>query len=431
MIRRLLIALLMAGVMLAVFWSQNETAEAQAPIVLQGNINKIKLKKGKTYILQGGVFIKKKLVAKPGTVVLGTQGSFLVIDKGAIINAVGTLEQPIVFTSIAPVGRKRRGDWGGLIFNGNAPINVPGGEADGEGSTGKYGGNNATESSGVMRFVRVEYGGFAISPENELNAIAFQGVGSGTDISFVQSAFGGDDGIEMFGGSVNMKNIVVTGAGDDTFDWTFGWNGKVQFMVGQQRNDEANNGIEADNNENDNNFTPRSAPRLMNFTLVGTGNSGAALSGRGVQLRRGTAGELRNFIITGFKDAGLELNGGVTIGLFNNNTLQIRSLIIFNNGFAPAAPTPQGANFTPPTLDALTAKGLGSLKVIESDPQLKSPFNTTAPDFRPNAGSPALVAANAEPPFANDPFFDTANFLGAFDGNTDWTVGWTNWVFGN
>lgn len=431
MIRRCLIALLMAGVMLAVFWTLNQTSEAQAPIVLQGTINKIKLKKGKTYILQGGVFIKKKLVAKPGTVVLGTQGSFLVIDKGATINAVGTQASPIVFTSIAPATRKRRGDWGGLIFNGNAPINVPGGTANGEGSTGSYGGNDATESSGVMRFVRVEYGGFAISPENELNAIAFQGVGSGTDVSFVQSAFGGDDGIEMFGGSVNMKNVVITGAGDDSFDWTFGWNGKVQFAVAQQRNDEANNGIEADNNENDNNFTPRSAPKLMNFTLVGTGDSGAAISGRGVQLRRGTAGELRNFIVTGFKDVGLELNGNVTIGLFNDNTLQIRSLITFSNGSAPAPPTPQGANFTIATTTALAAKGLGTLKIFEADPLLTDPFDTVTPDFRPQANSPALVAANAEPPFPNDPFFVTANFIGAFDGNTDWTLGWTNWVFGS
>lgn len=431
MIRRFLIAALMASVMLAVFWSLNQPSEAQAPIVLQGTINKLKLKKGKQYILQGGVFIKKKLIAKPGTVVLGTQGSFIVIDKGATISAEGTREQPIIFTSIAPVGRKRRGDWGGLIFNGNAPINVPVGEADGEGGTGKYGGNNATESSGSMRFVRVEYGGFAISPENELNAIAFQGVGSGTEVNFIQSAFGGDDGIEMFGGSVNMKNIVIVGAGDDSLDWTFGWNGKVQFGVAQQRNDEANNGIEADNNENDNNFTPRSAPKIMNFTLVGTGNSGAALSGRGIQLRRGTAGELRNFIVTGFKDVGLELNGGVTLGLFNDNTLQIRGLITFNNGFAPAPPTTQGANFTTATSTALLAKGLGTLKVFETDPLLVDPFDTVTPDFRPQANSPALVAANAEPPFPNDSFFVTANFIGAFDGNEDWTLGWTNYVFGN
>ena len=137
MIRRLLIAALMASVMLAVFWSLNQTSEAQGPIVIQGNINKLKLKKGKQYILQGGVFIKKKLVAKPGTVVLGTQGSFLVIDKGATISAEGTREQPIIFTSIAPVGRKRRGDWGGLIFNGNAPINVPGGVARRRGRHGQ------------------------------------------------------------------------------------------------------------------------------------------------------------------------------------------------------------------------------------------------------------------------------------------------------
>ena len=224
-----------------------------------------------------------------------------------------------------------------------------------------------------MRFVRVEYGGFAISPENELNAIAFQGVGSGTEVNFVQSAFGGDDGIEMFGGSVNMKNVVVVGAGDDTFDWTFGWNGKVQFLVGQQRNDEANNGIEADNNENDNNFTPRSAPKLMNVTLIGTGNSGAAISGRGIQLRRGTAGELRNFIVTGFKDVGLELNGGVTLGLFNDNTLQIRSLITFSNGFAPAAADSAGGEFHGCDINGADCKRAWDIKNFRDGPAARRP----------------------------------------------------------
>ncbi|HYP29907.1 MAG TPA: hypothetical protein VE262_24570 [Blastocatellia bacterium] len=429
MIRKILTAALVAGVVFGMGWALGGSSEAQTKptVVLEGTINKVKLKKGKNYVLVGGVFIKKKLIIQPGTQIFGSLGSFLVIDKGATIQALGTREQPIVFTSAAPAGRKRRGDWGGLIFNGNAPINVPTGIATGEGGTGQYGGGtnpNPSESSGVMRFVRVEYGGFAISPENELNCIAFQGVGGGTDIDFISSSFGGDDGIEMFGGNVNMKHAAVVGAGDDSFDWTFGWSGKVQFLLAQQRGDEADAGIEADNNDVDNNFTPRSSPRIMNATLVGDPTTGTG-STRGVLLRRGTAGELRNFIVMGFKNVGLEINGAVSLAQLENNNLQIRGALFFNNGVNA---TPAGANFAAATVAAIEARGV---KVFQQDPLLADPFDKTAPDFRPQAGSPALVAANAEAPFVNDPFFVAAPYLGAFDANEDWTLGWVNYVFGN
>lgn len=430
MIRKILIASLMVSVALGIALAFGGTSEAQTKptVVLEGTLNgKVKLKKGKNYVLVGGVFIKKKLIIQPGTQIFGSLGSFLVIDKGATIQALGTREQPITFTSAAPVGRKRRGDWGGLIFNGNAPINVPTGFAQGEGGTGQYGGGanpKPNESSGIMRFVRVEYGGFAISPENELNCIAFQGVGSGTDIDFISSSFGGDDGIEMFGGNVSMKHAVVIGAGDDSFDWTFGWSGKAQFVLVQQRGDEADAGIEADNNDVDNNFTPRSSPRIMNATFVGDPTTGTG-STRGVLLRRGTAGELRNFIVTGFKNVGLEINGAVSLAQLANDALQIRGALFFENG---SAATPPGSNFAAATVAPLETKGV---KIIESDPLLADAFSKTAPDFRPLAGSPALVEANVEPPFANDSFFVAAPYLGAFDANEDWTLGWVNYVFGN
>ena len=106
-------------------------------------------------------------------------------------------------------GLRDRADWGGLIINGNAPINVPGGEAIGEGDTGRYGGTNPDDSSGVLRYVRVEYAGTEFSPDNELNGIAFQGVGRGTQVEFVQVHFNQDDGIEFFGGTVDVKYAVV------------------------------------------------------------------------------------------------------------------------------------------------------------------------------------------------------------------------------
>lgn len=430
MTRKLMVNALACCFVLAVIFACSTTSYAQKTKVIEGTFNKkLKMKKGVSYLLRGGVFIKKKLIIKPGATIFGLPGSFLVIDQGATIDAKGTLADPIVFTSAAPEGTRRRGDWGGLIFNGRAPINVPGGTAEGEGSTGTYGGNNPTDNSGTMQFVRVEYGGFAISPDNELNCVAFQGVGSGTTVEFVQAAFGGDDGFEWFGGTVNCKNLVVTAAIDDSLDWTFGWTGKVQFAVVQQRSEGTTDaGIEADNNENDFNFTPRSAPKFMNVTLVGdprnAGDQAGTGSTRGILLRRGTIAQLRNVIVMGFKNVGIEIRDTPTFDQFTNGNSGLRGMIFFSNGTGLATP----ANFSGNTAATVGASGV---KIIQADPQLRDPFDLEVPDFRPLAGSPALDAANFEPPFANDTFFVTANYVGAFDANNDWTLGWTKWVLGD
>jgi hypothetical protein len=415
---------------MAILFACSTTSYAQKTVVLEGNITtKKKLKKGVNYLLRGGVFIKKKLIMKPGTHVFGLPGSFLVIDQGATIDAKGTREDPIVFTSAAPVGTRRRGDWGGLIFNGRAPINVPGGTAQGEGNTGTYGGTNANDTSGIMQFVRVEYGGFALSPDNELNGIAFQGVGARSTFEFIQASFCGDDGFEWFGGTANAKNLVVTAAIDDSFDWTFGWSGKVQFAVVQERSEgTTENGIEADNNENDFNFAPRSAPKLMNFTIVGDSRTTGPQSGtgsiRGLRLRRGTAGDLRNFVVINHKDVGLLINDTATFDQINSGALRIAGFLFFNNGTGLATPV----NFSGATATALAQAGI---KITQADPLLTDPTDLTSPDFRPQAGSPALDAANVEPPPAGDTFFVATDFVGAFDSDDDWTLGWTNWTLGN
>ena len=427
MIRKLLAASVAAVFTFCIFWAFTPTSQAQgAVVILEGDIKKIKLKKKKRYLLRGGVFIKKKLKIFPGTQIFGEAGSFLVIDRGAVILAEGTREEPIVFTSAQSEGERRRGDWGGLIINGRAPINVPGGEAPGEGDTGLYGGgagSNAADSSGIMNFVRVEYGGFAISPDNELNCIAFQGVGNGTIVDFVQASFGGDDGIEFFGGTVNAKHLVVVGASDDSIDWTEGWTGKVQFAVVQQRGDEADNGMECDNSGENHDLTPRSAPRMANVTLIGAPDQASGPgSTRGILLRVGTHGLFRNFIVTGFKNVGLEVRDAATFAGFNAGTLELRGFLFFDN--KDNNPNIASGN----TADAIIATGV---KVLEGqDPQLTDPFNTTTPDFRPQVGSVALDPANVDAGFTNDSFFETANYLGAFDANDDWTFGWTKFVFG-
>lgn len=395
-------------------------------VVLTGDITtNVSLKRKKTYLLQGGVFVRAgaKLTIQKGTTIFGDTGSFLVIDKGARIVAKGTAAKPIVFTSAQPANQRRRGDWGGLIFNGNAPLNIPGGIAEGEGGTGAYGGSDPADNQGTLRYVRVEFGGFPISPDNELNCIAFQGVGNGTTIEFVEALNGGDDGFEWFGGTVNCRNILAIGAQDDSFDWTFGWNGLVQFAVAQQRADGsgvADRGIEADNNETDFNLTPRSAPSFANVTLVGDPDPTFSGSTQGMELRRGTGGQLRNFIVTGFKNNGTRISDQATYDQYGASELDLQGFIYFNNK--------NGENLAGTTLAALDGKGLGNLRILDQvDPLLTSPFSKTAPDFRPAAASPALNPANVAPAFTNA-FFVPANYVGAFDATNDWTAGWTSFV---
>src|SRR5690554_7897937 len=180
------------------------------------------------------------------------------------------------------------GAWGGLVLCGKAPINK-GAPAQAEVSDLAYGGNDASDSSGVIRYLRIEYSGFAYNSEKEFNGLSMFGVGKGTVIENVQVYEGSDDGFEWFGGTVNAKNLVVNNisseVGDDLFDWTEGWNGTGENWYGIRTND-GNRGIEADNNSNNHLATPISSPTIKNLTLIGNGDGGS--EPQAIKLRVGT-----------------------------------------------------------------------------------------------------------------------------------------------
>src|SRR5688500_4601916 len=257
------------------------------------------------YVLRGAVFVESgaTLNISAGTRVIGEAGSVgtLIVRRGGRLNANGTRTAPIVFTSDQPVGSRSRGDWGGIILNGSAPLNIEGGEGVGEADTGIYGGNNPNDNSGTMRYVRVEFAGVEFSPDNELNGIAFQGVGRGGTYEFIQVHMNRDDALEWFGGTADIKYAVASNAADDSFDWTFGWSGRAQFIAITQRGDDADNGIEADNNEFNNNLLPRSNPQIYNLTICGDPAGLASEVQRAGNLRRGTIFTIRNFLITGMR----------------------------------------------------------------------------------------------------------------------------------
>jgi hypothetical protein len=376
------------------------------------------------YVLRGAVFVEDGAILniQAGTQVIGEAGSVgtLIVKRGGRLIALGTREQPIVFTSDQAPGQRSRGDWGGIIINGRAPVNIPGGEGEGEADTGVYGGDDPNDNSGSLRYVRVEFAGTEFSPDNELNGIAFQGVGRGGSYEFIQIHMNKDDGLEWFGGTADLKYAVVSNAADDSFDWTFGWTGRVQFIAITQRGDDADNGIEADNNEFGNDFLPRANPTIYNMTLCGDPdrNEGAE-SPRGVLFRRGTAVTFRNFLITGFKATGLQLDGGSTIAQVANGTTQIGAGVIWGqptNAHSSVTPFIQSGRF-PNVI-------LGQPAGLSADC-----FNHAAPNFRPT--SSATLAGGQLAPIIppNDGFFEVTTFIGAVgpDPAADWTQGWTSY----
>ncbi len=380
------------------------------------------------WVLRGAVFFAAPaaLTIEPGTLIAGetaTRGT-LVIERGARIFADGRADAPVVMTSDQPVGLRGRGDWGGLIINGFAPVNLPGGVGIGEGGTGVYGGSNPDDSSGVLRYLRVEYAGIEFSPDNELNGIAFQGVGRGTVVENIQVHFNKDDGVEFFGGTVDLKRVVLTGIGDDSIDWTFGWSGRLQFAVVQQRGDDTDNGVEADNNGNNNDLLPRSSPTLYNVTLVGDpGQAIGPESTDGMRLREGTAGIIRNAIVIGFKSEAIDVRNASTAAQIALGTLQVTNSLAFDNRALSGGSPSQARN----SAGAALWDPPGNLNA-GLNPMLTDPYNLVAPNWRPLPGSPAVTRPVAAVPA--DGFFEPVAFIGALAEalELDWTRGWTNFA---
>ena len=384
-------------------------------VVLEGKLNADKvLSAAYDYLLRGAVFVEAgaTLTIEPGAKIYGEQASngTLIIAQGGKIMAEGTRDAPIVMSSDAFEGSRARGQWGGLIINGYAPTNQ--GITFGEGDTGAFGGNNPADSSGVLRYVRIEYAGIEFSPDNELNGIALQGVGSGTIIEHVQVHMNQDDGIEMFGGTVNIKYAFVTGARDDSFDWTDGWTGKGQFWVAQQYGDDADNGFEVDNSSKDNEATPRSAATIFNATLVG--DPAGPESDNGMLIREGAAGLYANFIVTGFNKVGLDINNEATYAQAESGALVVKNSIFFENGKGNFSDEKDADGFD----EARFAADNGNK---ETDPGLVDPFNKSAPNFTPGAGANAVNPAS--PPA--DGFFEPVDFIGGVSPSNNWITGWT------
>lgn len=384
-----------------------------------------------------GVAAPATLTIEPGTVIYGGDSkATLFIQRGAKIVADGTARRPIVFTSPQRVGNRKKTDWGSLVILGNAPINdnrQGAGEAVLEGLPDqpayRFGGTNPTESSGVLRYVRLEFGGFAIATGQEINGLTLAGVGNGTVVDFIQVLHNKDDGFEFFGGTVNGKHLVST-ADDDAFDYDLGWQGNLQYVVSIRRfendRDESDGNvlIEADGHPQTFTLTPLSNPRIYNATGFGTGST--TNGNYGAVFRRGTAGKIYNVIITGSRRAPVTMRDDAT---FNNAAAGelVISNSIFNGSFADAAFPGSSDRALQTRTFVMDSRGANR----SVDPLLAigapSDIKTLMPDLTPLPDSPALdVDFVAQPP--DNGFFDRVDFLGAIPPGNNWLLtGWANW----
>lgn len=369
------------------------------------------------YQIRHQVFVNAgaTLRIQAGTLILARgQNAVIVVEKGGKIIAEGRRDAPIVMTCDGIVGQRTSGCWGGLIILGNAPMTRGTGLAEGviPETRPTYGGNDPLDSSGVLRYVRVEFAGVDFNPETQPNAFGFHGVGHGTVIDHIQAHEGEDDGIEFFGGSADCMYCVSSGSKDDSLDWAFGWTGRAQYVFIQQ-DPQGDNGIEADNDSQGFDRTPRSHPHLYNVTLVGgLAQDANSTSGDGMRIRVGTAITARNVLLTGFGGDALDVRDN-SPGLFTSGTSSIKNSIIYGNGGQTGDAQIRGSGVA------------AAVEYHDTPPYLVNVRYEANPDPRPQIGSPALFIGNpATPPGPDGGFDSSAQFIGAF-GAENWLEEWT------
>lgn len=392
-----------------------------------------------TYFLGGKVYVTNgaTLTIQPGTVITGdttTKGT-LIITRGSKIIADGTPLCPIVFTSSKGGGKRNRGDWGGLIILGNASVNTPTGTANIEGlpasSLTTYGGGatpNDNDNSGILRYVRVEYSGVALAPNNEINGITFGGVGRGTTVDFVQVSFSNDDSFEWFGGTVNCKHLIAFRGLDDDFDTDFGYSGKVQFAIGLRdplvADVSGSNGFESDNDAAGSSNLPQTRAVFSNVTLsAGSDSATNALYRNGAQIRRNSHLYIYNSILMGFP-TGLLIDGTAT----NANVLA--DTMVQNNIIAATQSSKWVTSNTGNTGVTNLLLNNAANRFYNNNTQvlLTKPYTLGAPNFKPKAGSPARTGGNFNHIGLNDPFFTRTVWVGAIGPRAadNWATTWVN-----
>ena len=423
-------------------------------VILEGRIIENRtLKAQYTYKLRGLVYVTNGavLTIEPGTKIVGETGKNggLIICRSAKIVADGTVDKPIVFTSESATPAP--GDWAGLVLLGNAPTNasfngqagigeIEGGinNSDGLGLYGLGISSNPADNSGILRYVRIEYAGYAFLPDKEINGLTMGGVGSQTIIDYVQVYRANDDSFEWFGGTVNCKHLIAYKGLDDDWDVDNGFSGKIQFGISMRDSSVADisgsNGFEVDNDASGSTATPQTSAVFSNMTVIGPR---AALTNianinfkRGIHVRRNCSISIFNSIIMGWP-VGLLLDAST--GRATDLNITAGTMVLSNNIMTgnntpfsyTASATPTGYTTTDLTNYYNRAGGGNTLLINTTDAGLTAPFkydNTV--DYNPVTGSPALSgSAFTDPKLATG--FTSVAYRGATATGDAWWKTWT------
>ncbi len=435
------------------------------------------------YIIKGQVFVENgiTLTIPAGTILKGDKASkgTLIVKPGGKLVTQGTANNPVVFTSAQPVGARDRGDWGGVLLLGNAFVNQPA-KPTIEGITPavNYGSSlaesatpttNATENSGTIRYTRIEYAGIELTPNNETNSLTLGGVGNGTTLEYIQVSFGGDDGFEWFGGTVNGKYLVSHSSWDDDFDTDFGWGGNVQFGLAVRNtffaDQSGSNAFESDNQGNGNAIvgvcdgtTQAGCTRgvFSNMTILGPreiqSRTISANFQNAAHIRRRTAISIFNSYFSGFR-IGIRLDDQGTLdnltagaGKHAFNVLSVPGTTRIGSSTSAS-----DANFAT-GLSAGDATAVATYWTNNSNTDFNNITTTTPhndigvnpaifwgastsstypsnPDFKLLAGVAGANNLNSGANFADakvsGAFFTPTTYRGAFSTTVDWTDGWS------
>jgi hypothetical protein len=423
--------------------------------ILEGRITANRtLKADYVYKLRGLVYVTNGavLTIEPGTKIVGEKGKNggLIITRSCRIIADGTAAKPIVFTS--EEANPQRGDWAGVVLLGNAPTNasfngqqgvgeIEGGinNSDGLGLYGLGASSNPADNSGILRYVRIEYAGYAFLPDKEINGLTFGGVGNGTIIDYVQVSYANDDSFEWFGGTVNCSHLISYKTLDDDFDTDNGFSGKVQFGIAIRDSSIADisksEAFESDNDANGSQLLPQTKAVFSNMTVIGpqatSSNVGNSLFLAAAQIRRNSSLSIFNSIFMGWPK-GLLIDASKGYPTDNNfaTGLNVQNTIIGGC----ATPVTYAASTTSPTgatnasiLNWFNTAGFGNtILAANEDVKLVAPYNYSNPDLTPQPGSPALTGAAFSHSYLLDGFA-SVSYRGAVGSNDLWYKEWTKY----
>ena len=388
--------------------SAADYAQSSLPVVaVSGDItSSVTWTAGNVYELSGVVTVRSgaTLTIQPGTYIKasvntpGVQNGVLVIAKDGTINAVGTAADPIVFTSrylldgdASTTGKP--GDFGGTIILGNATINVGDKLIEGLANESKfhYGGSNDTDNRGTFQYVRIEYAGFQLAPNIEVNGLTLGGVGSGTTIDHVQVSYGLDDGFEFFGGTVSPSNLIALASDDDQFDFDNGFTGILSdcIAIADKNSTHSTSGSASDSNgiESDNNalsedatysLSPKTHPTLINVSVFGTQNT-AGISGlgyrNGIRERRGSEVTLIGVIVSGY-NTGIAFDNDTNASLSDISSTSVHG---FTNSITAAVGAYVDGGSNTLVVDATNASNFGVSQPWYNTPG--SPATVTLPGW--------------------------------------------------